>query len=231
MTDFQIRRNGLPNLFGTKNKPGGTNSKSGGTKSKFTVFIFQRLTPESGSHRNSQAALVLWSRAKRGVSKDAPGAPTRLRAGPSFETRRCASLLRMRPLSWRRRLLGSPWEFRLIPRPPRITAHERRRSGRRRPAERLAGLGLEAVGDAAHLREEPLPLAVVLNPGRRIPANDGRVLAETPRRLAASRRRHSARCPRRRPPPPRAARRRQPADRRRAGGADARFSPSRRQPR
>ena len=54
---------------------------------------------------------LLRSRAKRGVSKDGPGAPTRLRAGPSFETRCCASLLRMRPWRWRRRSLGSPWEL------------------------------------------------------------------------------------------------------------------------
>ena len=34
----------IPNLRGTKSKPGGTNCKSGGTKSKFIIFIFQRLT-------------------------------------------------------------------------------------------------------------------------------------------------------------------------------------------
>jgi hypothetical protein len=69
---------------------------------------------DSPNDRKSKAALVLRSRAKRGVSKDAPGAPTRLRAGPSFETRSCASLLRMRSWSWRRRLLGSPWEIPMI---------------------------------------------------------------------------------------------------------------------
>src|SRR5271166_946061 len=64
---------------------------------------------------NNQAALVLRSRAKRGVSKDAPeGANKAGRWTILRDAMALASLLRMRRWGWRRWLPGSPWELQFV---------------------------------------------------------------------------------------------------------------------